>query len=245
MLGIITGSGFYRLEALKDAESFAVSTPYGQAALTRGRFDGEHEVVFLPRHGTDHSLAPHLIDYRSNLWALREAGVTEIVATAVSGGIRPDLTPGAFVLIDDFIDFTHGRAQTFFDEPGNLTHTDMHQPYDAALGRRIVAAASAAGVAMATAAVYCATNGPRFESRSEIEMMRRVGGDLVGMTGCPEVVLANELGIPYASIGVISNRAAGLSEDDFTFDQIMAVLEQAVAPMQHLLRSLLGATTGR
>jgi 5'-deoxy-5'-methylthioadenosine phosphorylase len=245
VLGIITGSGFYRLEALQDAEFFAVSTPYGQAALTRARFDGEHEVVFLARHGTGHSLAPHLIDYRSNLWALREAGVTEIVATAVSGGIRPDLTPGSFVLIDDFIDFTHGRAHTFFDEPGNLTHTDMQKPYDTALGRRILAAASRAGVAMATGAVYCATNGPRFESRSEIEMMRRVGGDLVGMTGCPEVVLANELGIPYASIGVISNRAAGLSDDDFTLEQIMAVLSEAVTPVQEILRALLGETTGR
>lgn len=239
MLGIITGSGFYQLDSLKDAESRVVETEFGSAALTHGSWNGNQPVVFLARHGTDHSVPPHAINYRANISALKNSGVDAIVATAVTGGMRAGFDPGSFVVIDDFIDFTHGRASTFFDAPGNLTHVDMTDPYDATLRARLIAAAGTAGVAIAADGTYCATNGPRFETKAEIEMMHRMGGDLVGMTGCPEVVLANEIGIPYAALGVISNRAAGMGGGDFTLDEIMAVLDDAKAPLERVLTALI------
>ncbi len=239
MLGLITGSGFYSLDALSDAETATIDTPFGEASITRGRWHGGPQVLFLPRHGPDHSVPPHVINYRANMWALDDAGATAIVATAVSGGMAPDHQPGDFVVIDDFIDFTTGRASTFFDAPGNLKHVEMGDPYDPQLRAAIVDAASSVRVPIKVGGTYCSTNGPRFETKAEIAMMRRLGGDLVGMTGCPEVVLANELGIPYASIGVISNLAAGLSAEEFTLEEIMQVLADCAWPPELLLGEII------
>ena len=125
MLAIITGSGFYALDALTDATTETVTTPYGDAVVTSGRWQGETPVLFLPRHGTDHSIAPHLINYRANIWALRGRGTTRVVATAVSGAIDSAFSVGDFVVIDDFIDFTTGRAHTFFDTPVSYTHLTL------------------------------------------------------------------------------------------------------------------------
>ena len=239
MLAIITGSGFYALDALADAKTGTVSTPYGDAVVTSGRWNGTTPVLFLARHGTDHSIAPHVINYRANIWALRERGATEVVATAVSGAIDQSLAVGDFVVIDDFIDFTTGRAHTFFDTPGELQHTEMGDPYDAQLRSVIAQAAEALSLPVHFGGVYCATNGPRFETKAEIAMMKTVGGTLVGMTGCPEVTLANELALPYAAIGVISNAAAGLGVDDFTVEQILAMLDAARPDLERLIGAVI------
>ena len=239
MLAIITGSGFYALDALADATTETVATPYGEAVVTSGAWQGETPVLFLPRHGTDHSIAPHLINYRANIWALKERGATKVVATAVSGAIDHAMHVGDLVVIDDFIDFTTGRAHTFFDSPGELQHTEMSDPYDADLRNSIVEAASALSLPVHAGGVYCATNGPRFETKAEIAMMKAVGGSLVGMTGCPEVVLANEVGLAYAAIGVISNAAAGLGNDDFTVEQILAMLEAARPDLERLIGAVI------
>lgn len=239
MLGLITGSGYYSLASLHDPELVVVDTPYGSAPLTRARWNGGPPVLFLPRHGSDHSVPPHVINYRANVWALREAGATAILATAVSGGMVAGMRPGDMVVIDDFIDFTSGRPHTYFDSPGNLTHTEMGDPYDADLRALIAAAASAVDQPIRDGGVYCATNGPRFETKAEIAMMCQVGGHLVGMTGCPEVVLANELGLPYASIGVVVNMAAGLADQEFTVAEIMQTLEGTVAPLERLLSAVI------
>lgn len=239
MLGLITGSGYYNLGSLHDPEALVIDTPYGAAPLTRARWNGGPRVLFLPRHGSDHSVPPHVINYRANMWALRDAGATAIVATAVSGGMVPGMKPGDMVVIDDFIDFTNGRPRTYFDAPGNLTHTEMGDPYDAGLRALITGAAEAVDLAIVDGGTYCATNGPRFETKAEIAMMRQVGGDLVGMTGCPEVVLANELGLPYASIGVISNMAAGLGDQEFTVEEIMQTLGETVDPLERLLGAVI------
>ncbi|MEM7093304.1 MAG: S-methyl-5'-thioinosine phosphorylase [Actinomycetota bacterium] len=244
MLAIITGSGFTSLDGLHEPTTDIVETPYGQAALTSGRWQGGPSVVFVPRHGPDHGIAPHAINYRANIWAIHEAGASGIVATAVSGGIAPGLEPGTFVVIDDFIDFTSGRQATFFDEPGNLRHTDVSEPYDPALRALIESAARSVGAPLIVGGTYCTTNGPRFETRAEIEMMRRLGGDLVGMTGCPEVVLAAELAVPYASIGVISNRAAGLAERELSVPEIMDVLAGTREPLERIIDAVIGQLPG-
>ncbi|MEM8923595.1 MAG: S-methyl-5'-thioinosine phosphorylase [Actinomycetota bacterium] len=252
MYGLITGSGFYQLPGLADEATTDHGTPYGTVQLTTGRWRG-HDVVFLPRHGRGHSIPPHAINYRANVWALADAGASAIVATAVSGGIGEAMTPGALVLISDFLDFTSGRETTFFDgasEPGfgaggaadpesiGVSHTDMTTPYDPTMREALRHAAAAEDIDVVDGGVYCTTNGPRFETAAEITMMARLGGDLVGMTGYPEVALAAEAGVPYASVGVISNRAAGLAAADLSIDEIMAVIDGA---SDHLYRLIGGA----
>ena len=248
MLGLITGSGFYDPPDLANRSTREVVTPFGVVTLTSGTWRGQ-PVVFLPRHGADHSVAPHAINYRANVWALAAAGATGIVATAVSGGISASMGPGTLALISDFIDFTTGRDVTFFDgvtdpglpgrEPGPIvTHTDMSRPYDPDLRSLLARAAAEESIPIVDGAVYCTTNGPRFETPAEIRMMANQGGDLVGMTGYPEVALAVEAGIPYASVGVVSNWAAGLSEESLSLGDIMGVIEGAG---DHLYR-LIGRT---
>ena len=239
MLAIITGSGFYALDSLSDAQTETVTTPHGDALVTTGKWRDGMPVMFLARHGTDHSIAPHLINYRANLWALHHLGATHIVATAVSGAMDAAFAVGDYVVIDDFIDFTTGRAGTFFDTPGELQHTEMGDPYDATLRTAIAAAGADLGLSMHVGGVYCATNGPRFETKAEIAMMKAVGGTLVGMTGCPEVVLANELGLSYAAIGVISNVANGLGDEDFTVEEILAMLERTRPDLERLIGAVI------
>jgi 5'-deoxy-5'-methylthioadenosine phosphorylase len=241
MLGLITGSGFYDLDQLHDRQVEEVETDFGIVTLTRARWEGRDEVVFIPRHGANHSIAPHLINYRANIAALHTVGVTAILATAVSGGIAEGLEPGMMVLIDDFLDFTNGRPGTFFDSPGTVQHTDMATAYDPELRNLVASAADDCGVAVTLGGTYCTFNGPRFETPSEIRMAKMLGGDLVGMTGYPEVVLARELGMAYGSVGVISNRAPGLGADDLSIDDIMAVLKDASQPLHRLI----GATIER
>ncbi|MEM7339667.1 MAG: S-methyl-5'-thioinosine phosphorylase [Actinomycetota bacterium] len=234
MLGVITGSGLYELPGLGDPAHGDVSTPYGDATVTRGTWHGQ-PVAFVARHGSGHTVAPHAINYRANVWALQSVGVTDVLATAVSGGISSEMAPGRLVLISDVIDFTAGRACTFFDgatDPGfgagrGVTHTDMTHPYHPDLRDLLRRAAAAASVDVIDGAVYCTTNGPRFETPAEITMMGRLGGDLVGMTGYPEVALANEAGLRYASVGIVSNWAAGIADAPLSADDIFAVISDA------------------
>ncbi len=251
MFGLITGSGFYDIPELEERRSSEIDTPYGRVSLTTGRWGGQ-EVGFLPRHGSDHSIPPHAINYRANVWALHQAGATAILATAVSGGINPDMKPGQLVLISDFLDFTTGRASTFFDgviDPGfthsggTVTHTDMTNPYDPAMRRLIMQAAEAEAIEVIDGGVYCTTNGPRFETPAEIRMMAKLGGDLVGMTGSPEVVLAAEAHIPYASIGVISNPAAGMGQEKLAASDIFAVIEEVTEPLYRLIAGAIKLST--
>lgn len=228
MLAIITGSGFYDIPGLVDGRLENVETPFGGAPVTVGTWQGR-PVAFLPRHGSTHAVAPHRINYRANLWALKALGCTAVVATAVSGGIAGDLQPGDLVLIDQFMEWTKNRPDTFFDaEDGSVRHTDVTEPYDRTLRQLLADGAAALDVTIRPSGTYLCTNGPRFETPAEIAAYGRLGAELVGMTGYPEVVLAAELGLPYASIGVISNHAAGLAPA-ITIDEIIEVLE-AVRP---------------
>ncbi len=226
MYGFITGSGIYELPGLERATTTQIGTPYGPVGVTTGSWHGA-DLAFLPRHGTGHSVPPQQIDYRANLWALRDVGVTDVLATAVSGGIADHLVTGSLTLIDDVIDWTTGRADTYFDQPGDVRHTEMGNPYDPGLRRALAAAAKTTGIDLHPSATYICFNGPRFETKAEIRMARLLGADLVGMTGYPEVVLAVELGLRYASVGIISNRAAGLADTDISLDEIMAAIAGA------------------
>ncbi len=240
MIGLITGSGFADLPALSSKAVEQVDTPFGSVTVIQARWDGQGEVAFIARHGQDHSIAPHLINYRANISALHAVGVRAIVATAVSGAITSAYAPGQLVLIDDFLNFTTGRSDTFFDTPGSVRHTEMTTAYDPELRALVRTSADLVGVELVDGATYSTFNGPRFESPAEIEMAERAGADLVGMTGYPEVVLARERGLAYCSIAIVSNHAAGKGAE-LSIPEIMAVIDEASPRVQ----AVLGATISR
>ncbi len=238
MLAFITGTGFYSLPGLTESETGPVATRFGEVNVTRGRLAGE-EVAFIPRHGTDHSVPPHRINYRANIAALAEIGAGAIVATAVSGSLHREVGPGSLLLIDQFIDLTWGRPLTFFDE--EVRHTDMTSPYHPGLRQALLDGAAEEGIDILPTGTYVCFNGPRFETPAEIRMAATMGGDLVGMTGCPEVVLANEVGIPYASVGVISNLCAGMEDRPVSHEGITSFLDATAEPLHRLIRAALPA----
>ena len=242
MLAIIGGSGLYRLPGFESTQRQIVRTPFGDPScpLTFGLIGG-HPVVFIARHGYGHSLAPHEINYRANIWALAEQGVRGIIAVGSVGGISAGVPPGTVAVPDQIIDYTWGRKSTFhegLDEP--VVHIDFTEPYDAAVRRRILAAGAAAGEKVFDGAVYAATQGPRLETAAEINRLARDGADVVGMTGMPEAALARELGIPYAAINVVANYAAGRADSSqrICFDSIETVLHEAMGRVRKVLEHL-------
>jgi 5'-deoxy-5'-methylthioadenosine phosphorylase len=245
MLAILGGSGLSRLVTLDDVQRKVVRTSYGEpsAALSFGRVGGR-ELVFLARHGDDHSIAPHQVNYRANIRALQEAGVKEIVSIATVGGIRRQFGPGSLVLPDQIIDYTWGRPSTFFQGPdAKVTHIDFTEPYSAALRARILKAAQACGEAVADRGVYAATHGPRLETAAEINRLERDGADLVGMTGMPEAALAREAGLEYAAIAVVANHAAGRGESvhAISLERLEVVVEQAMGRVRRIVGQLVAA----
>ncbi|MDD3328484.1 MAG: S-methyl-5'-thioinosine phosphorylase [Zoogloea sp.] len=242
MLAIIGGSGLTQLANLNVIRREVVRTPYGEpsGALTFGQLC-EHPVVFLARHGYGHTIPPHRVNYQANLWALKEAGAETIISVASVGGIRADLCPGTLVVPDQIIDYTWGRKSSFHEGTDEaVVHIDFTEPYDAAVRRRILAAAAAAGEKVFDGAVYAATQGPRLETAAEINRLERDGADVVGMTGMPEAALARELGIPYAAINVVANYAAGRADSSarICFDSIETVLHEAMGRVRRVLDHL-------
>lgn len=214
-LGVIGGTGFAALEGFAPAPRDGVDAPWGKASapLLHGRLAG-HAVVFIARHGSAHDIAPHEVNYRANLWALREAGVTRVVAINAVGGIGEAFPPGTLAIPHQLIDYSWGRAHTFFEgSAGLLKHVDFTEPYSEAMRTLLLAAAADAGLVATDGAVYGVTQGPRLETAAEIERLARDGCDIVGMTGMPEAGLARELGLDYACCAVVVNRAAGRGAD--------------------------------
>lgn len=244
MIAIIGGSGLTHLPELNITHRQIIRTPYGlpSSPVISGKL-GNQFIVFLARHGLNHALAPHEINYRANIWALHHHGVTGIVSVASVGGIRGDLHPGDIVLPDQIIDYTWGRKSTFFDGiKSPVTHIDFTQPYDLALARRIADAAQMLSLKIKVGAVYAATQGPRLETAAEINRMERDGADIVGMTGMPEAVLARELGVPYAAISVVANHAAGRgsSAAGIHFDSLEQVLQEAMGRVRSMIERVVG-----
>jgi len=232
MYAIIGGSGLAKLSALESPRRQVMRTPYGEpsGAMTFGRLAGA-EVVFLARHGYGHTLAPHEINYRANVWALRELKVGGVISVATVGGIRPDLGPGTLVLPDQIIDYTHSRKSTFFEgSEVPVIHVDFTEPYTPALRAELLAAAAACGEPLVDGGVYACSQGPRLETAAEIERIARDGGDMVGMTGMPEAALAREAELGYAAIGVVVNHAAGRgdSRHSIKLDQLEEVMRATV-----------------
>jgi 5'-methylthioinosine phosphorylase len=239
LLAIIGGSGLSQLGNLEVKQRKVSRTPYGEpsGALTFGRI-ADCDVVFLARHGYGHTIAPHEVNYRANLWALKDAGAGEVVSVVSVGGIRNDTWPGTLLLPHQIIDYTWGRASTFFEGAGvPVNHIDFTQPYSPRLRERLLEAAARCGETLADGGVYAATQGPRLESAAEVSRLERDGADIVGMTGMPEASLARELGLEYAAIAVVANYAAGKGDSAraIPLDKIGAVLDQAMGRVRRII----------
>lgn len=242
MLAIIGGSGLTRLVNMEVTRRLVMRTPYGEpsGALTFGMIRG-HEVIFLARHGYAHTIPPHDVNYRANIWALSSQNADHVVSIASVGGIRSDLVPGSLVIPDQIIDYTHGRQSTFFDTRDKpVTHTDFTEPYCEHLRQECIKAAEACGKPFIRGGVYAATQGPRLESAAEINRMERDGADMVGMTGMPEAVLAREAGLCYAAIAVVANYAAGRgnSAHGVRLEEVNGVLKVAMTDVRIILENL-------
>jgi 5'-methylthioinosine phosphorylase len=238
---IIGGTGLTSLEGFDARETRRVETPYGEtsAPLALGTYGGR-DVVFLPRHGSGHSLPPHLVNYRANLWALREAGVRQIVAVNAVGGINPAMGAEALVVPHQVVDYTWGRESSF-SEPGKVIHIDFTHPYTDSLRQALISAGRSLGYVVHDHGVYGATQGPRLETIAEIDRMERDGCDIVGMTGMPEACLARELELEYACLSLVVNMAAGRSEGIITMADIQLALDNGMGRVRDILRAFLTA----
>ena len=248
MLAIIGGTGLDQLSNLKIMHRQVIRTPYGEpsGALTFGTIN-QHEVMFLARHGYGHTIPPHEVNYRANLWALYEQGAKRVISVASVGGIRADLIPGEIVIPDQIIDYTHGRLFTYFDgRERPVTHIDFTHPYTPALRKQILTAAAIAKEKCLDGGVYAATQGPRLETSAEINRLERDGADMVGMTGMPEASLARELGLNYAAIAVVVNYAAGRgnSRDGIHLESINKIAEPAMVRVRNIMGLVVESDAG-
>lgn len=240
MLAIIGGSGLTQLPGLKLTRREVVRTPYGMpsGALTFGELEG-HPIVFLARHGYGHTVPPHLVNYRANMWALHAQQVTHVVSIATVGGINPEFYPGRLAVPDQIIDYTHGR-ETTFSNYGNgdpVIHIDFTWPYCEEMRQRCLTALKDCAEDGMTAGTYGCVQGPRLETKAEIERMARDGCDMVGMTGMPEAYLARELEICYAAISASVNWSAGMFTSATTISAIN--IEQVMADVKLRLLNVL------
>ncbi|MEI7949741.1 MAG: S-methyl-5'-thioinosine phosphorylase [Gammaproteobacteria bacterium] len=229
-LAVIGGSGLYRLGLGPVIATHQIATPWAaQPVCVIEEQTAAGNVLFLPRHGEHHTLAPHRINYRANVGALQTLGATHVIAINAVGGISPGMIPGRLVLPDQVIDYSYGRDHTFFTEQHSLAHhIDFTNPFDLQLRERLAASIKLARMEYRIGGVYGCTQGPRLETAAEIRRLYRDGCDIVGMTGMPEAALARELGLRYAMLALVVNRAAGMGVGDITLDDIKAVLQQGV-----------------
>ncbi len=235
-IAIIGGSGVYSIGILENPSAIVVSTPYGNSLeIVIGKLGG-HRVAFLPRHGKKHTVPPHLVNYRANLWALRELGVKRALATTACGSLNPKMRPGELALLYQFIDFTKRRTQTFYEggEKG-VAHVDVTEPYCSELRNILFKTARDLKLKLHPRATYGCTEGPRFETAAEIKALRYLGCDLVGMTNVHECVLARELEICYAAVAVVTNFAAGISKTKLTHTEVAGLMKENIDRVQKLM----------
>jgi len=244
-IGLIAGTGMDVLIPTK--ESPEISTPYGPAYVADVAF-GSQQVALLRRHGPSQNVPPHLINYKANLWALQHAGVDRILATATVGTMRRDLQPGSLAVISDFIDFTKRRNTTMFDQAGEaVVHVDFSTPYCPDISCAIEQAAAELSIRLGPRLTYVCVDGPRYETPAEVRMFAQWGGDVVGMTGVPEVIFAREMGMCYGALAIVTNYAAGIADRPLSHEEVVTcmtehrqqvcdILERAVALIPEIRR---------
>jgi 5'-methylthioinosine phosphorylase len=239
-LAIIGGTGLTKLDTLDITSREIVHTPYGDPSgpISHGELHGK-KVLFLPRHGYGHTIPPHKINYRANIWALKEAGAQKVLAVAAVGGITKDMPAGALVVPDQIIDYTYSRIMTYFEEGlQSVVHIDFTRPYSEELRVLVIQAAKAAKIDVVNKGTYAATQGPRLETAAEINRLERDGCHIVGMTGMPEAALARELELDYATCAVVANAAAGRGDGEITMQDIEKQLKLGMQQVGSVLQQL-------
>ncbi|MEE9493068.1 MAG: S-methyl-5'-thioinosine phosphorylase [Gammaproteobacteria bacterium] len=237
-LAIIGGTGLTKLKNLKISQRKVARTPFGQpsAPFHIGEFCGQPDVVFLARHGNGHTIPPHMVNYRANIWALQSMGVSKIISVAAVGGIRQDMTPAQLAIPNQIIDYTWSRQHTFYESDlSEVVHIDFTEPYSETLRQILITASRSLALNSIEQCVYGATQGPRLETAAEIDRMERDGCDIVGMTGMPEAALAREAGLSYAHCAVIANAAAGRASGGISMKDIERNLETGMVDVRRLL----------
>lgn len=234
---VIGGTGFTQFETLTVADKKMLKTPFGETSgLLELLESSTGQVAFLPRHGHPHRIPPHKVNYRANIWALKQIGIKRIIAVNAVGGITPPMQAGVICIPDQIIDYTYGREHTFYDGTNDtLDHVDFTFPYSAYLRVALQDAAEKLGIAIIPNGIYAATQGPRLESIGEINKLERDGCDIVGMTGMPEAGLARELGLDYACISLVVNPAAGKSDALITMEDIKRVLDSGMGQVRQIV----------
>lgn len=234
-LAIIGGTGVYRADMLEKSQDITVATEYGDVDLVTGEYKGRR-VAFLARHGKGHTVPPHLINYRANIQALQILGAKRVIATTAVGSLNENMGPKDFVLLDQFLDFTKGRTSTFYEggDKGVL-HLDVTDPYCSEIRDFMVNKAAELGFKAHKGGCYVCTEGPRFETPAEIKMFKLLGGDLVGMTNVPEVVLAREAGLCYATVSMVTNYAAGISTHPLSHGEVLEIMAELSSNISQLI----------
>lgn len=238
-VAIIGGTGVYNQSLLDDEKQVTVETKYGAVSMQSGKYDGRR-VYFLARHGGNHSVPPHKVNYKANIAALKKVGAHAVLATAAVGTLRREMPPGSIVVIDQFIDLTKQRPLTFYDgEESPVVHTDFSEPYCKEIREAVFGAGETLGQGLVDGGCYVCTEGPRFETPAEIRMIEQWGGDLVGMTNVPEVVLAREAGLCYAALALPTNYAAGISLSPLTHEEVLEEMDRGKAALDNLLAAFI------
>lgn len=243
MLAIIGGSGLECLDGFEEESSLTIHTPYGapSGSIQKGRFvcdDGSDPplCLFLPRHAPEHTIPPHRINYRANLYALKQAGAIQVIGVCAVGGITDDYLTGVLSVPNQLIDYTWGRAHTFFDE-GDVKHIPFAEPFSQTMRERILQAGAFSGQDVIDGGVYGVTQGPRLETAAEIQRMKRDGCDVVGMTAMPEAPLARELDLDYACVCLTVNPASGVADVELSLDEVYAQIDRGVPKITSLLKA--------
>ncbi len=238
-IGIIGGSGLYKLDKLQKPEQVAIATPYGapSSSYLKGEINGA-EVIFLARHGDSHNIPPHRINYRANIWGFKELGVGRILSINATGGINKKFTPGSIALLDQILDFTFGARQSTFFEEGRVTHIDFTEPFCRDLKSLVMEAAKTQGIPLINQGVYVCVNGPRLETAQEIKFFASSGADVVGMTLMPEAALAREMELCFCGLSVITNAAAGISEGKLTAKEVVENMKRSLGNVGRIIEAL-------
>jgi len=239
-IAIIGGTGVDEMPEFVSGQPELIATRFGDAIVLRTVEDGR-TLYFLPRHGLDHAVGPSEINYRAQIAALKSLGVGAVIGVCAVGSLRVDVVPGSFAVLGDFVDLTRHRICTFFDEPaGPPAHTDFTQPYCPWVSKALTDACADTHADCTPSAIYIGVDGPRYETPAEIRLYASWGGDVIGMTNVPEVVLAREAGLCYGALGVVTNMAAGLGASPLGHDDVRSAVAAAKPRLQAILRSALG-----
>ena len=234
---MIGGTGFEQLPPDIFAERMEIDTRFGKAVVlsVSNNYVEPYKLYFLSRHGAEHGLAPHQINYRANIAALVELDVKYVYATNAVGSLKTDIQPGSLVLIDDFLDCTRHRPLSYFSDGENWKHIDFTNPYSAILREYLISAALGMGIELVQKGVYLCCDGPRFESPAEVKLFGSWGADVVGMTGLPEAIFAKEAGLEYSALCLVTNLGAGLSSNPISHEEVVSMMQEKVGEMRELL----------